>query len=119
MAFRTSFLRRSGGMVAAQQNLSMHLRIDRPCSSPDRACSCGVKVTSTLLTMIRATSRCKDSTSRTSRSKLCDQMISPVAPLISLAVIRTMSLARTTEPSMIASTRNSRAMVGTGFRALL
>ena len=40
-------------------------------------------------------------------------------PLIRLAVIRTLSPARTTEPSMIASTCSSRAMVGTGFRAVL
>ena len=46
-------------------------------------------------------------------------MISPEAPRISLAVIRTVSPARTTDPSMIASTRSSRAIVGTGFRAVL
>ena len=46
-------------------------------------------------------------------------MISPEAPRISLAVIRAVSPARTTDPSMIASTPSSRAIVGTAFRAVL
>ena len=37
----------------------MHFRIRPAVHSPDRACSCGVRVTSTLLMMVRATSRCK------------------------------------------------------------
>ena len=95
----------------------MHLRVDRPCSRQSR-----------LLLRRQGDADLAHDVSRHFSLQgqhvthvtleLCDQMISPLAPLISLTVICTMSVAPATEPSMMASTCSSRAMVGTGFRAL-
>ena len=117
--FAQPFLTGLRHVVLAEENVSMHFRIDNPGTSPGAPAPGGVSVTSTLLVIARATSRCNTRTSCKSRSKLCPHKTLPEAPSINLAVILTLPFTRTMAPSMSASTLNSFAMVGTGLLARL